>query len=469
MKRKTKVTMNDIARAAGVSQATVSLVLNQSRNIKLSDDTRQRVINVATELGYDRLPAVHAPRNQEEIALLVSSMQSFDPFIDAISQAREAAWRNETLLTVYDYGDDVELALNIIRQLDKRNCIGIILASPVTNVVDMTAFQDCTRIPLVLLNQRDPGSPLLPSFIPDDYANAFQVTRHLIACGATRIAHITGESWMEASRQRLAGYQAALQQAGLACDDGLVRQTNWQFSESFTATASLLELAERPDAIFCASDWLAIGCYQALAVNGVRIPQDMLLAGYDDQKISEQLTPPLTSIQLPYSELGRLAVEYLCNQEDAATHVTLAGRLKVRASSLVRGKHHARIGLLATRRQPRGEATHVQLQLVPVRVEKIERCPLAFVLLPDGDARLLEPLRERFKIRFRHGKRVVGVVALLRRHVLARLVVRQTDPQIAAGEIGPGIPAGVQRQPQQLVPEGDAFLQVADREGQVVE
>ena len=322
MKRKTKVTMNDIARAAGVSQATVSLVLNQSRNIKLSDDTRQRVINVATELGYDRLPAVHAPRNQEEIALLVSSMQSFDPFIDAISQAREAAWRNETLLTVYDYGDDIELALNIIRQLEKRNCIGIILASPVTTQVDMTAFQDCTRIPLVLLNQRDPGSPLLPSFIPDDYANAFQVTKHLIACGATRIAHITGESWMEASRQRLAGYQAALQQAGLACDDGLVPQTNWQ-------------LTERPDAIFCASDWLAIGCYQALAVNGVRIPQDMLLAGYDDQKISEQLTPPLTSIQLPYSELGRLAVEYLCNQEDAATHVTLAGRLKVRASSLV--------------------------------------------------------------------------------------------------------------------------------------
>lgn len=87
MKRKTKVTMNDIARAAGVSQATVSLVLNQSRNIKLSDDTRQRVINVATELGYDRLPAVHAPRNREEIALLVSSMQSFDPFIDAISRA----------------------------------------------------------------------------------------------------------------------------------------------------------------------------------------------------------------------------------------------------------------------------------------------------------------------------------------------------------------------------------------------
>lgn len=333
MKRKNKVTMNDIARTAGVSQATVSLVLNQSRNIKLSDETRQRVIGVATEMGYDRLPAIHAPRNQEEIALLVSSLQSYDPFIDAISQAREAAWRNEALLTVYDYGDDVKLALNIIRQLEKRNCVGIILASPVTTLVDMTDFQDCTRIPLVLLNQRDPASPLLPSFIPDDFANAFQVTKHLIACGATRIAHITGENWMEASRQRLAGYQAALQQAGLPNEDRLVRQTNWQFSESYTATRALLDLDERPDAIFCASDWLAIGCYQALTVGGVRIPDDMLLAGYDDQKISEQLTPSLTSIQLPYSELGRLAVEYLCNQEDAATHVTLAGRLKVRVSS----------------------------------------------------------------------------------------------------------------------------------------
>ncbi|WP_330985721.1 MULTISPECIES: LacI family DNA-binding transcriptional regulator [Enterobacterales] len=333
MKRKNKVTMNDIARAAGVSQATVSLVLNQSRNIKLSDETRQRVISVAGELGYDRLPAIHSPRNQEEIALLVSSLQSYDPFIDAISQARDAAWRSEVLLTVYDYGDDTELALNIIRQLEKRNCVGIILASPVTTVVALSAFQDCTTLPLVLLNQRDPDSPLLPSFEPDDYANAFQVTRHLVNQGAKRIAHITGESWMEATRQRLAGYQAALTQSGITPQDEWVQQTNWQFNESYQATVALLSQAERPDAIFCASDWLAIGCYQAISDHGLRIPDDVLVVGYDDQKISEQLTPPLTSIQLPYGELGRLAVEYLCNAEDAATHLMLAGRLKIRRSS----------------------------------------------------------------------------------------------------------------------------------------
>lgn len=341
MKRKNKVTMNDIARAAGVSQATVSLVLNQSRHIKLSDDTRRRVIAVATELGYTRLPAVHTPHNQEEIALLISSLQSYDPFIDAISQARETAWRNEVLLTVYDYGDDTELALNIISQLEKRNCIGIILASPVTAVIDMSEYEGCTRLPIVLLNQRDPASPLMPSFIPDDYANAFQITRHLIAQGARRIAHITGEEWMDATRNRLAGYQDALVQAGIAPEAEWVRQTNWQFNESYLATQSLLALPDPPDAIFCASDWLSIGCYQALAANGRRIPQDILVAGYDDQKISEQMMPPLTSIRLPYDELGRLAVEYLYNQEDAATHVTLAGRLKERSSSLELGQVQA--------------------------------------------------------------------------------------------------------------------------------
>ncbi|ELY6226262.1 LacI family DNA-binding transcriptional regulator [Cronobacter muytjensii] len=335
--RKNKVTMNDIARAAGVSQATVSLVINQSRNIKLSDETRQRVMTVAAELGYDRVPAIHSPRNQEEIALLISSLQSFDPFIDAISQAREAAWRNQVLLTVYDYGDDDALARDIIRQLEKRNCVGIILASPVTAVIDMSPFHQCTALPLVLLNQSAPQSPQVPSFVPDDYANAYLLTRHLIAQGARRIAHITGEEWMEATRQRLAGYLAALKEADIDPEPELIMQTNWQFSESFQATQTLLTQTPRPEAIFCASDWLAIGCYQALATGGVRIPDDMLVAGYDDQKISEQLTPALTSIQLPYSELGRMAVEYLCNGEDAIAHVTLTGQLRTRLSTSAKG------------------------------------------------------------------------------------------------------------------------------------
>lgn len=334
MKRKSKVTMNDVARAAGVSQSTVSLVLNQSRQIKLSDETRQKVFNVAAELGYDRLPALSPNWGQEEIVFLISSLQSFDPFIDAISQAKETAWANDVLLTVYDYGDDIQLALNIISQVEKRNCLGIILASPVTKQLDTTALHTTVKLPIVLLNQRDPAAPWLPSFVPDDYANAYQVTHHLLKSGARRIGHIMGEEWMECTQQRLAGYRAALEKFGIPYSETWVYRTNWQFSEAYQATQYLLTLPERPEAIFCASDWLAIGCYQALAAHHIRIPQDILVAGHDDLKISEQLTPPLTSIQLPYAELGRMAVEYLCSKEDSAMHLMLAGSLKVRASSI---------------------------------------------------------------------------------------------------------------------------------------
>lgn len=333
MEKKSKITMNDIAREAGVSQATVSLILNNAQSIKLSEETRQRVINTAQALGYKKIPSPHRPDGQEEIAILVNAMPSYDPFVDALSQARDAAWRNDTLLTIYDYGDDVELALRIIRQLEQRRCVGIILASPVTGSIDFSLFDQRTTLPLVLLNVYDRAYPLLPTFLPDDHTNALQICRHLIEQGATRIAHIMGDNWMDASGLRLQGYKAALEQAGLPFDEELVVMTNWQLDETYQATCQIMQLSPPPDAIFCASDWMAIGCYQALAKLQLNIPQDILVAGYDDQRIADQLTPKLTSVQLPYTELARQAVEYLCLGEDAATHVTIAGKLKRRSST----------------------------------------------------------------------------------------------------------------------------------------
>ncbi len=334
MEKKNKVTMIDIAREAGVSQATVSLILNNSRSVKLSDETRERVFNTALALGYKKMPAPHRDNGQEEIALLINTMPSYDPFVDALSEAREAAWRHDTLLTIYDYGDDVELAVRIIAQLNQRRCAGIIIASPVTQAMDFSPFINQTQLPVVLLNVYDRAFPLLPTFLPDDRANALQITRHLIDQGATRIAHIMGDHWMEACEMRLEGYREALSQAGISHDDQRVKTTNWSLNETYRATLQLMQQPEPPDAIFCSSDWMTIGCYQALTELHLRIPQDILVAGYDDQRIADQMTPKLTSVQLPYIELGRMAVEYLCSGEDAATRVIMAGRLKMRASTL---------------------------------------------------------------------------------------------------------------------------------------
>jgi len=333
MKKKEKITMNDIAREAGVSQATVSLILNNSQSIKLSDETRQRVIVTAQKLGYKKIPSPHQLEGQEEIAILVNAMPGYDPFVDAFNQARDAAWRNNALLTIYDYGDDGELAIHIIRQLEQRRCTGIILASPITSAIDFAPFENCTRIPLVLLNIYDRNYPMVPTFLPNDYANALQVTRHLLSQGARRIAHITGDRWMDASQHRLEGYKAALAQAGIEFDSSLVISTNWQLNEARSATHQLMQCSPPPDAIFCASDWIALGCYQALAELQISVPQQVMVAGYDDQRYTSQLAPELTSVQLPYAELGRLAVEYLCEGEDTATQVMMTGKLRVRQST----------------------------------------------------------------------------------------------------------------------------------------
>lgn len=333
MQKKNKITMSDIAREAGVSQATVSLVLNNSRSIRLSDATRERVFQAAQQLGYQKLTVAHRLEGQEEIALLVSNMPGYDPFVDALSEASSTAWQHDMLLTVYDYGDDVEQARHILQQLSQRNCAGIIFASPVTRVFDFSPFKNITQTPVVLLNQYDPSRPLLPTFLPDDKANASQVTQHLLEQGVTRIAHIMGDEWMDASRLRLEGYRQTLQSAGMTPDEALIRQTDWSLNATYNATLELMQLPEPPEAIFCASDWMTLGCYQALAATGVRIPEDVLVCGYDDQRISHQLTPQLTSVQLAYNELGKMAVEYVCQGDDNATHCKLVGKLQVRGSS----------------------------------------------------------------------------------------------------------------------------------------
>ena len=136
-------------------------------------------------------------------------------------------------------------------------------------------------------------------------------TAHLIALGHRRIAHVTGELWMEAARDRLKGYRRALARAGLAFEKGLVREGNWDYASGQRATGALLDLAEPPTAIFFANDRMAVGGYAALLARGLRVPEDISVVGYDDQPIAQELSPPLTSLVLPHREMGPWAVDWL--------------------------------------------------------------------------------------------------------------------------------------------------------------
>ena len=175
-----------------------------------------------------------------------------------------------------------------------------------------------------------------PAVVPAEVAGGLRATRHLIDFGHRRIATITGEPWMEAARDRLKGYNKALVAAGIPQDPALVVRGNWSASSGFDAMRKLLTLAERPTAVFCQNDRMAIGCYEALKEAGLVIPDDMSVVGYDDEEISRHLHPQLTSLVLPQRAMGVWAVEHLARRGAAEVRkhpvVKLEGHLIERES-----------------------------------------------------------------------------------------------------------------------------------------
>lgn len=176
-----------------------------------------------------------------------------------------------------------------------------------------------TGRPIVLVNCYPArGMRPAPAILPDDFGGAQAATEHLLAAGHRRIAFINGEPWFESAAARLAGYRAALSAAGIAPDRQLIRQGNWLQSSGYDQTDALLTLARPPEPIFCASDLMAAGCYEALKGHGVSIPDDMSVVGFDDRELARHLHPTLTTVVLPFAEMARLAVARPLRQAEAA-------------------------------------------------------------------------------------------------------------------------------------------------------
>jgi len=311
--------MTDVAKAAGVSQSTVSMVLNQMSGARLSAATRSRVLDAAAALGY-RLPRPAAPAPaaaatsnaqppRQVIGYLVDEISTSPHPVVSIDGARDAAWEQGCLLQVAVTRNHAghEAAL-IAAFLAQPGLLGIVYSTIFTRAV---VVPDALRsVPLVLLNCHD-SSSTAPSVVPGEVAGGHAATERLIAAGHQRIGFINGEPWMEAAQDRFKGYRRALATADLPFDAALVRDGDWMSGTGFDATLSLMAEARPPTAIFCANDLMALGALEALKQLGKRVPDDVALIGYDDQEISRHTHPPLTTMVLPNYEMGRAAVEAL--------------------------------------------------------------------------------------------------------------------------------------------------------------
>ena len=304
-------TMMDVASAAGVSQATVSLVLNDTPGVRLSDSTRERVWRAADDLGYKliRRGQHRAPLDQTMIAFVADEVAT-DPWMAlAFDGVRDKALEYGLTACLAVTRGDLEAEETILKQMGPQ-LLGIIYGTILTRRIEPSKALLDSRT--VLVNCYD-AKRRLPSVLPGELVGGRVATERLLQAGRKRIGLINGQEGLDASRDRLKGYRQALSSHDISFDPDLVKPGNWEPSSGYEMTQALMALGNPPDAIFCANDMMAVGCLDALRELGLKVPDDISLIGFDDREIAQFTRPPLTTLILPHYEMGEIAAEMLIN------------------------------------------------------------------------------------------------------------------------------------------------------------
>ncbi len=326
------VTIKDVARAAGVSVASVSRALNG--HVSVTEPTRQRIVEAAGRLRYVPHAAARSliTRRTDMVGVLLPDLygEFFSELIRGMDSAARASGRH--LLVSSSHGSAVE-AEQALRTLQGR-VDGLLVMSPHADTSLLAANLPST-LPTVLVSTRIAAGSYA-AFSIDNYGGATAMMRHLFDSGFRRIAFISGPLRNFDADERLRGYRDALARQPGARE--LVLHGDFSESSGYRAGVDFCSRSDRPDAIFAANDMMALGCLFALTEHGLRVPDDIALAGFDDIPIARFVTPPLTTVRVRIAELGRRAFERLValiDSDDAGEHATeeLACELIVRQSS----------------------------------------------------------------------------------------------------------------------------------------
>jgi LacI family transcriptional regulator len=331
-----RVTMKDVAVRAGVSQSTVSFVLNGNDNMRIGAETRRRVLKAVDDLGYRPRGAGRPPKTvgSRVIGVMFDEVATSPFAAISIEGLQEEAWKQGVLAEMVMTGGDRAYEATVLRKWAADRIDGVIYASILTRPVEPP--EGLGRHKAALLNCYDTENRF-PSVVPAERRGGEAATRALIEAGHDRIAFISGEPWMDASDQRLEGYERALRAAGRTVDPTLIESGNFMPSGGHAATHRLLERT-RPDAIFCANDLMAVGCYEALKERSERVGDTIAVMGYDDQEIAQHLTPPLSTVLLPHREMAQWCVRRILEDTaDGGDQHRMPCPIILRASHIVRG------------------------------------------------------------------------------------------------------------------------------------
>ena len=325
-----RVRMVDIARAANVSRTAVSLILNQVPGVRIAEATRQRVLQVARELGYTPGPMLADldPDRKRLYGVLINEISSAYP-IDLIYglQNQANAQGVQIVIQVTDGVADHEVAA--LDTFERVGVAGVVYASTFSAVVEPS--EQLGKFRHVLLNcRRTDGSGF--AVLPAERHGGALAAQHLIDIGRRRIATITGDPWQFASKERLAGFHRVLNKAGLNLGAAFEQASDWGHTSGYQAARKLLDLPQPPDAIFCHNDIIARGAVALARDRELRVPDDLAIVGYDDREFAKDMG--ITSITLPFQEMAERALSELASDALLETRtIKVSGELVPRASS----------------------------------------------------------------------------------------------------------------------------------------
>ena len=302
------ITIGDVATAARVSPATVSRVLNGTREV--SPDRAARVRAAVAELGYQPFGPARALRGQatDVWAVIVADIEN--PFFTSIVRGIEDEGSEHGFRVVLCNSDeDPRKEAGYIDVAIAERMAGVVIAVASTRASRLEPLQDA-GIPVVAVDRR-PSGRTIDCVLVDNERGAADATRHLVEVGAQRIACITGPPRLSTATERLSGYRKALRQAGRSPDPSLVVRTDFRETGGYKAMRELCGLSDPPDAVLVANNLMTVGALEALRDQGLSVPGEMRVVGFDDAPWAKLLQPSLTVVAQPTYEIGRRSAELL--------------------------------------------------------------------------------------------------------------------------------------------------------------
>jgi LacI family transcriptional regulator len=300
-------TIQDVAKAAGVSVSTVSRVLNDKDDV--APETYQRVQEVIDAMAYTSSLAARGMRSRRThvIGLIMPDVSS--PYcVEVLHGINQAVAASDYDLIIYTTGDvhkyhTADQERRYVNLLNGTITDGVIVVTPAA-----TGFS--TDAPVVTIDPNN-ESPECPGIIATNREGAVAAMNYLTGLGHKRIGFITGRLDLVSACHRLQGYKDGLAEAGIPLDDELIQIGDYTTETAFTCSQKLLSLKNPPSAVFASNDMAAVGVYQAASQSGLRIPEDVSVVGFDNLRESVYLKPTLTTIDQFVAEMGRMAVEWI--------------------------------------------------------------------------------------------------------------------------------------------------------------